>query len=40
MDPLTMLGIGAATNLIGGIAGYSAEKKALNKQIEDADRNT
>jgi hypothetical protein len=39
MDPLTMLGIGAATNLIGGIAGYSAEKKALNKQIEDADRN-
>lgn len=39
VDPLTMLGIGAATNLIGGIAGYSAEKKALDRQIEDAERN-
>jgi hypothetical protein len=37
MDPLTMFGIGAATNLIGGIAGYRSEKKALNKQIEKAD---
>jgi hypothetical protein len=37
IDPLTMFGIGAATNLIGGIAGYRSEKKALNKQIEKAD---
>ena len=38
MDPLTMLGIGAATNLIGGIAGYRSEKKALDKQIEQAEK--
>jgi hypothetical protein len=36
IDPLTMFGIGAATNLIGGIAGYRSEKKALDKQIERA----
>lgn len=37
MDPLTMLGIGATTNLIGGIAGYRSEKKALDRQIEQAE---
>lgn len=39
MDPLTMFGIGAATNLIGGIAGYRSEKKALDRQLEEAERN-
>ena len=39
IDPLTMFGIGAATNLIGGIAGYRSEKKALDRQLEEAEKN-